>query len=59
MTKLLLGRLDESFDNIDAAMEACFELFPGADFSDWQENDAQSWLDIKLYGECIGRIVDE
>ena len=59
MTKLLLGGLDESYSNVDNAMEACFELFPAADFSDWQENDTQSWLDIKLYGELIGRIVDE
>ena len=58
MTNLILGAIEEPFGSVDEAMNACFELFPNADFSDWQENDSQSWLNVKLYGEIIGRIVE-
>ncbi len=58
MYKLIIGSMEEDCDDLDQAMYLCFGLFPDADFSGYNENDTESWLDIKDGNETIGKIVE-
>lgn len=46
MYKLVLGVLEQEYPDLDSAMEDCFEIYPDADFSNWNEKDKSTWMDI-------------
>jgi len=46
MYKLSLGVIEENYPDLDQAMEDCFLLFPDADFSNWNEDNNSTWMDI-------------
>ena len=62
MYTLKIGSIYEKFDDLDEAMKNCFEVFPTADFSGWNESESGSWMDVFLdntSGIQIGKIIEE
>lgn len=61
MYNLQIQSLSGEYNNIDAAMEDCFCLYPSADFSGWNSDKASSWIDIyesNTNKTIIGRITE-
>jgi hypothetical protein len=61
MYTMRIDAIEEIYTNIDEAMHDCLEIFPEAFFSDWNEDNMNSWLDIFVsYSErtVIGRIYE-
>ena len=54
-----MDSIEESCDDIDSAMNMCFEIFPDAEFKGWQENLSESWLDIIDNNETVGKIIEK
>jgi hypothetical protein len=46
MYKLTLGAIEQNYPDLDSAMTDCFEIYPNADFSNWNEKDKFTWMDI-------------
>ena len=61
MFKLILGTLEEEYPDLDAAMIDCFNIYPDADFSNWNEDETVTWMDIfenNSSDTVIGKIVE-
>lgn len=59
--QLILGSIEEHYDDIDSAMNDCFGIYPDAFFSEWHENGTETWLDIfASYADrtIVGRIME-
>ena len=46
MLTLELMGTSEEYDDLDAAMKDCMEVFPEAEFSLWNENQTTEWIDV-------------
>lgn len=59
---LELGSIKEEYPDLDSAMIDCFEVYPDADFSDWNELGTETWMTIyennKTNSIIVGRITD-
>jgi hypothetical protein len=44
--------------SVDAAMVACFDVFPKAHFSDWQETKYMTWMDVMDNSIQVGKITE-
>jgi len=53
-----VNSLEEQCNDIDQAMNMCFEIFPDADFKGWQENSSEAWLDIISDNITVGKIIE-
>ena len=55
---IVVDSIEEICNDIDSAMNMCFEIFPDAEFKGWQENSSESWLDIISENTTVGKIIE-
>lgn len=61
MFTLEIGAIVQEYDELDSAIVDCFEIYPDADFSDWQEDTKASWMTIYENNDrknIIGKIIE-
>ena len=58
MYTIVVDSIEEICNDIDSAMNMCFEIFPDAEFKGWQENSSESWLDIISENTTVGKIIE-
>ncbi len=46
MYLLNIGEIEQEYPDLDSAMVDCFEVYPDADFSNWNENENATWMNI-------------
>jgi hypothetical protein len=59
MVKIELDGKTTMEKNVDGAMWKIFNKYPDASFSDWNETQAEEWLNIIVNNKIIGRIIDD
>ena len=55
---IVVDSIEEICNDIDSAMNMCFEIFPDAVFKGWHENSSESWLDIISDNITVGKIIE-
>ena len=58
MYTIVVDSIEEICNDIDSAMNMCFEIFPDAEFKGWNENSTESWLDIISENTTVGKIIE-
>lgn len=60
MLTLELMGTSEIYEDLDAAMKDCMEVFPDAEFSLWNDNQTTEWIDVfssRTDRTIVGRIL--
>ena len=55
---MTLDSISEKYDDLDQAMHDCFNIFPNASFSEWQETATETWMDIINNDIVVGKIFE-
>lgn len=61
MYRLIIGVVWEDYPSLDSAVRDCIELIPDADFSLWNDSQAEVWQDVfesHTNKTIVGKIIE-